>query len=308
MKKNMQNSGDNENNKPENIESFDSTPSPSQKGGENLARRVIVALILFAGSIALVFWGALPFAFEILFLSIVGVAEFYDMSVRKGIRPSRSSGFIAVILLVAFSYQGKDEYFAPFLLGLVMITMLMYLFRKGFHVSSFLDVGVTVLGFLYVGWFFSYLIKIRLIEGNPFNLLGYQIERGAGLVLLLVFANHLTDVGAYFAGKSFGKHKMAPHVSPNKTIEGAIGGMIGALAGAFLIGSLLKISKTDLLTIGILCGIFSQLGDIWASVLKRDVKVKDSGNLILGHGGVLDRFDSLLFSAPVFFYYMKYFY
>jgi phosphatidate cytidylyltransferase len=167
------------------------------------------------------------------------------------------------------------------------------------------------MGILYLGWFFCYLIFMRkmMIPGTSgmFKFLGMNIDQGAGFVLVLVFSTSMTDTGAYFLGKIFGKHKLCPHLSPGKTVEGAIGGMVGALAGAFLIGLPLKLMPTDIMNIGALCGIFAQLGDLWESVLKRDVHVKDSGTAIAGHGGIMDRIDSILFTTPVVYFYIKYF-
>jgi phosphatidate cytidylyltransferase len=286
-------------------EKFSNIPEKDTSG---LGRRITTALIMMVISFSLILWGILPFTILILFLGIFGITEFYNLAEKKGIRPSRITGYVAVIFLIVFANWGNEEYISTLLTGLIMISMLAFIGRKGFHVSSFFDVGVTVLGFLYVGWFFSYLILLRKMEGPPFFFLNYPMERGAGLIFLLVFATHLTDVGAFFVGKYFGKHKIAPHISPKKTVEGAVGGILGALAGAFLIGSILKMSATDLLAIGLICGIFAQLGDLWASILKRDVKVKDSGSLFSGHGGVLDRFDSLLFTSPLLYFYFMYLY
>jgi len=142
---------------------------------------------------------------------------------------------------------------------------------------------------------------------GAFKFLGMTIDQGAGFVLVLIFSTSLTDTGAYFMGKFFGKHKLCPSISPSKTVEGSIGGMIGAIAGAFLIGLPLKLMPTDILNIGALCGIFAQLGDLWESILKRDAHAKDSGSAFASHGGIMDRIDSLLFTAPVVYFYIKYF-
>lgn len=288
--------------------SDNSEESAQNKKTKKLFKRTVVAVLLAAASVFIIIWGVLPLAVEVLIISLIGISEFYDLAERKKVRPSRSVGFSAVILLIALAYMGREEYLPALLLGLTIIAMLAYIFGKGFHISSFLDVGVTVLGFLYMGWFFCYIIFIRKIEGQPFYPLGFEIDRGAGFVLLLIFANHFTDIGAFFVGKVLGKHKLAPHISPGKTVEGAIGGLTGAIGGAFLMGSLLQISPEDLLIIGLLCGIFAQVGDLWESVLKRDVNVKDSGSIISGHGGILDRFDSLVFTSPIVYFYIIYFY
>jgi phosphatidate cytidylyltransferase len=279
-----------------------------KKPASGLATRIITGVLLAVFSFALIIWGIFPFTIEVLILGVVGVDEFYRMAEKKGIRPSRITGYFAVAAVIFFANWGSQDYLSTLLAGFVLISMLGFIGRKGFHVSSFLDVGVTVLGFLYVGWFFSFLVLIRKIAGNPFNVLNFSLDRGAGFVLLLVFATSFTDIGAFFVGKFLGKHKLAPHISPKKTVEGSIGGLLGALGGALLIGTLFRISTTDLIAIGLICGVFAQLGDLWASILKRDVNTKDSGSIFAGHGGVLDRFDSILFTAPLVYFYLQYFY
>ncbi|MFP4499301.1 MAG: phosphatidate cytidylyltransferase, partial [Vulcanimicrobiota bacterium] len=239
-------------------------PEKGKKG--NMITRIIVGVLLAGISFGLIIWGALPLSIEILIFSLIGVTEFYQMAERKKIRPSRAMGYLAVTLLCVVAYLNKSEYFPELLVGLVLISMLGYIFRKGFHVSSFLDVGVTILGFLYVGLLFSYLIFIRKIEGAPFMVGAFALSRGAGLTILLVIVNSFTDIGAFFVGKAIGEHKLAPRISPQKTIEGAVGGVVGAITGALLMGLILKISTTDLVTIAVLCSIFAQLGDLWASI------------------------------------------
>ncbi len=275
--------------------------------GSKLGTRIVTGLSLAGLTVFLTIWSAGAIAVEVLILSIIGVIEFYRMAERKKMRPSVFTGICGVVLLVYFAYTGLEPHLSPLIAGLITISMLGFIFRKGFHVSSFLDVSVTVLGFLYCGWFLSYVVFIRKIPGPIHNLWGISIEHGAGLVLMLLFSTHLTDTGAFFVGKYFGRHKLAPRISPNKTVEGSLGGMLGAMAGAVLVGSFLGMHMEHIITIGILCGIFAQLGDLWASILKRDVNVKDAGSVFAGHGGVLDRIDSLLFTAPIAFYFFKYF-
>jgi phosphatidate cytidylyltransferase len=280
----------------------------SKKTDSNLATRVLTGVLLAALTFSFVIWGVIPFTVEVLVLGMLGISEFYKLAEKKGIRPSRTTGYSAVFILITLANWGTQENLATLLAGFTIISMLGYIARKGFHVSSFLDVGVTVLGFLYVGWFFSFLILLRKIEGTPFSIMNFTIDRGAGFVLLLIFATSFTDIGAYFTGKFFGKRKLAPHISPKKTVEGSFGGLVGALAGSILVGSVFRISMTDLVAIGLICGLFAQLGDLWASILKRDVNIKDSGKVFAGHGGVLDRCDSILFTAPLLYFYLQYFY
>ena len=274
-------------------------------------KRIITGILLASTAIGLIIWGVVPLAVFILILALIGINEFIDLAIRHKIRPSRTMGVFGVIVLIGFSCWGKEEYITPLVLGITLITMLFYLFRKGLHVSSFMDVSVDIMGIIYLGWFFCYMIFMRKLNipetQGFFRFCGIKIDQGAGFVLLLVFSTALTDTGAFFVGKFLGKHKLCPNISPGKTIEGSVGGALGAMAGAFFVGIQLPLPVTDIVTIGFLCGMFAQLGDIWESILKRDVHVKDSGHILAGHGGVLDRVDSYLFTIPIIYYYIKYF-
>lgn len=276
-----------------------------------MLKRIITGVLLAAGSIVVIIWGIVPLTLLALIIAILGTNEYIELAYRQKIRPSKTMSFFGVVLLIFSAYIGTEEFIPFVLIGITLITMLFYIYRKGFHISPFHDVGAAVFGVIYIGLFFSYLIFLRKLSipgtSGFFNLLGYNIEQGAGFVLLLIFSTSFTDIAAFFVGKFLGRRKLCPSISPGKTVEGSIGGILGAVGGAFLIGSQLSLSVSDIVYVGITCGIFAQLGDLWESLLKRNVNVKDSGDIVTGHGGVLDRFDSLLFTAPLIYYYIKYF-
>jgi len=121
-----------------------------------------------------------------------------------------------------------------------------------------------------------------------------------------MFRRFSIDIGGFFVGKFMGRTKLCPQISPGKTVEGSIGGILVALLASGAWGCLMKIPLHHCLAAGILISIFAQLGDLWESILKRDVEVKDSGDIIAGHGGALDRFDSLFITSPIAFLYFKY--
>jgi phosphatidate cytidylyltransferase len=175
----------------------------------------------------------------------------------------------------------------------------------GQPVNAVLGLGVAFLGIVYVPLLSSFLLLVR---GLPDGMAGSSAFGGKWLILL--FATIWScDTAAYFVGKSLGKHKLAPVISPNKTIEGAVGGIIGGFAAAYLCqGTFFREAlPKDALVVGMVVGVIGQLGDLVESMLKRDAQVKDSSAIIPGHGGVLDRFDSLLFTLPCIYYYLKYF-
>jgi phosphatidate cytidylyltransferase len=153
-------------------------------------------------------------------------------------------------------------------------------------------VAVILLGLLYVAWYFSFLTKIRCLD------------HGADWVCFLILSVKMGDAGAYFIGSNYGKTKLLPHISPNKTVEGAVAGFVFTIVTVFVSELFLpEISFLHLGLLGVFLAVLAQLGDLTESLIKRDVGVKDSGT-IPGLGGVLDVTDSILFTAPFLFYYL----
>jgi len=171
------------------------------------------------------------------------------------------------------------------------------------------NVSTTILGFVYGGWFPLHLLLIRGLNAENYQgFLRLNIQNdGLGYVIFLFAAIVLTDTGGYYFGKRFGKHKLAPIISPKKTVEGSLGGALCAVIGALGIGYCINLGFYHSLILGLLCTTFAQLGDLSESMIKRDAGVKDSGNTLPGHGGFLDRTDGFVFTIPVMYYYLKYF-
>jgi len=161
----------------------------------------------------------------------------------------------------------------------------------------------TLLGAVYPVLFISYLIDVHW---GAAEMMGSQ--SAFWLVLMLLCLIWATDTGAYYTGKTFGKHKLAPSISPNKTWEGSVGGLVLAIvvAGLFKEYLLPDLTWMDAIVLAVLGGVWGQLGDLLESALKRNVGVKDSGKMLPGHGGMLDRFDSLIFTAPAYYMYLYY--
>lgn len=272
-----------------------------------LIKRIIVGIFLIIGSITFVFLGTWAMSLEVLVIGILGLNEFYDLAYRKGIRPSKANGLISGILLFFSAYFLNDQYSLAVLTVLIIYTLVVFIFRKNYHISSFLDAGVTILGYLYIGWLFSFIIRLRKVD-MPVNFGDFNLSLGVIFVIFLVLANSFTDIGSFFVGKFFGRRKLCPDISPGKTVEGSLGGIIIALIISGIWGYYTGIPLYHCIILGVLIGIFAQLGDLWESVLKRDVSVKDSGDIIVGHGGILDRFDSLFMTSPIAYLYFKYIY
>ncbi|MFR9241204.1 MAG: phosphatidate cytidylyltransferase [Clostridium baratii] len=250
--------------------------------------------LMIAPFIIFVFLGGVWLEAFTIVLSILGLYEFYHALKQKEFNPISIVGYV---LLIAYYFMHNNfEYimylvvFATFVLLIIPVINLKY---------TFIDVAITLLGFLYVGIFFSFIYLVNIKNGGQF------------LVWLIFIGSWMTDTAAYYAGRFFGKTKLCPKVSPKKTIEGSVGGMIGATlaCGIFgiIVNNYVQIMPTyNYFIIGALCGVFSQFGDLVASSVKRYVGLKDYSNLIPGHGGILDRFDSILFSGLVVFYYLTF--
>jgi phosphatidate cytidylyltransferase len=185
----------------------------------------------------------------------------------------------------------------------VLLASLIELFRN--NGSAIINLGTTLLGIFYIGLFSSALIDIREFYPN----VGDLYLHGGYLIISVLATIWICDSAAYFGGLSLGKHKLFPRVSPKKSWEGAVFGFVFAILTMLLAHYVILdfLSLKESITLGVIIGIVGQIGDLIESLIKRDAEVKDSSALIPGHGGIFDRFDSLLFSAPVILLYLKYF-
>ncbi len=227
-----------------------------------------------------------------LFLLAVGLgqasalSEYYSLSTSKGFSPLTKLPIAFSILYVFLHYWQFDCEISFFSF---MAIAFMAFFAK--HKQSIANLAITLFGLLYITFPLSYLVDINFLGSSMW------------LVFLLA-TTKMTDTSAYFAGKLFGKHLLAPKLSPKKTVEGAIGGLIGSIATSLVLFSFLQISLTDALFLGALIGIIAQIGDLAESLLKRDAEVKDSSTLP-GFGGMLDVVDSLIFTTPFLYFWLK---
>jgi phosphatidate cytidylyltransferase len=165
------------------------------------------------------------------------------------------------------------------------------------------SMAVTLFGVLYVGWLSAHMVLLRELPWRA----GYDYAQGASYVLLAFFVTWSCDTGAYAVGRTFGRRRPWARISPRKSLEGSIGGLIFAVIGAFVARAWFAryLGPWDPLALGLLVGVFAQVGDLVESLLKRDASHGDSSDIIPGHGGILDRFDSLYFGAPIVYYYLR---
>lgn len=204
-------------------------------------------------------------------------------------------GFCVSALIIfhsGFLYEGVSVFFI-FLFVFYLSLSQIY---EGNHHRLLTDLSHSLVGIFYVSFLFSFWPKIR------------ELPLGVYWIFLVFLIPWLSDTAAYFMGKSFGKHKLSEAISPHKTIEGAVGGILAALLGVALYKILLfkELTWLDCLLLGIIGSVFSQVGDLFESFLKRAFNVKDSGIIIPGHGGILDRFDGVLFCGPFLYFYARF--
>ena len=267
------------------------------KAWSGLAVRALTAAVALPVVLLLIWRPELRPAFAVFIgvLVAVGLYEYYAIVRSSKISPETIGGIVSGTLVALSGYFHNQTLTSLTMYGGCLLVAALHIVRGQHSVAG---LASSVFGVLYLGWFPAHV-----------NLLLSEPGIGPGLVTMLIVAVVLTDTGAYFAGSSLGRHKLAPKVSPNKTWEGSMGGVLAALLGMM---ALYKVSPQfdalpewtvwRYLYIGALLSVSAQIGDLAESCLKRDAGIKDSGNLFPGHGGMLDRCDGLLFAAPVMFY------
>lgn len=259
--------------------------------------RLISGLGLTAIALVTVIAGGPILAVLLAIVSIIGMKEIYK--IKKIERTLIAGiGYLTVVIYYVLLYMNITEYMLMMTLAFLVILLGCYVFAfPKFHADQ---VVLVFFGFFYVAIMLSYIYQIRTLTYGVFT------------VWLAFISSWVCDTCAYFVGVRFGKHKMAPVLSPKKSIEGAVGGLAGAGILGALYGFVINyFSRGDISPIiyGIICivgAMISMVGDLAASGIKRDNQVKDYGNLIPGHGGILDRFDSVIFTAPIIYYLAYY--
>lgn len=268
-------------------------------------KRVVVAVLLLAWILAGLFFGGIILALFIGLFVFVGTKEFVQIAEARGMKPPFSFVVISNFLLIGLtSLKFYDLLFGALVL-ISLIAFLIILFR-GVE-AKVNDLAITLLGLVYTGVFPLHLLMIRDIETSTFTIMGQSFNIGIGLVLLVFIIVAATDIGAFYSGKLWGKNPLWKEISPKKTIEGSVGGTITAVAISLIIGYIIGLSILNSFIIGLLISIFAQLGDLAESMIKREAGIKDSGSLFPGHGGVLDRSDSYIFTVVAGYYYFYFF-
>lgn len=267
---------------------------------KNIIKRAPVVIIGIPALIGFTFYTHDVFMVFFTIAGLLILGEAYRMSRPNGTEPNVWLGYPIYLALVGDHLLGDGENLGAILIVSILLLMTWEMFRKKPHVLE--NVASTFFAAIFVGMAMSYFILLQQ--------LGYEGQGGhlGGYAVLTVFIGvWACDTLAYFVGSAIGKHKIFPRVSPNKSWEGSISGLIGSFIALILIvkaGWLPGLDYTDALILGLITGVAGQLGDFAESLVKRDVGIKDSSNLLPGHGGAWDRLDSILFAAPLSYLYL----
>lgn len=258
-----------------------------------MKQRIITAVIALAAFLPVIIVGGVPFIIVAYLLATIGLYELLRM--RKLSLLSLPGILSLLVLWIVLLPRSLENFFLPDNFSKAEIVFIAILMFLAYTVATknrftFDDVSFSLLSIVYVGMGFLYFLEIREIS---LPLLFYS--------LLVIWA---TDSGAYFTGRALGKRKLWPEISPKKTVEGSLGGILSALVIAvlFYLFADLGLSLIKLMAVTVILSVFGQVGDLAESALKRHYGVKDSGRILPGHGGILDRFDSLLFVWPLLYF------
>jgi len=287
-----------------------STDNPlDHKGRTGFRWRLVSSLVLWGIMLAVVFW--LPPTGLYVFMNVViarAVWEFYTICEAKGLQAFKAWGVVGTIALISgswFFYRRHDVLTLSYdfdILILLIFALGVFLrqFPQKLNPSGIETMAVTLFGLMYVAWLGNFITRINFATGH-----------GRYWVMFLVVVTKFTDIGAYLTGSTMGRHRMIPRISPKKTWEGTAGGIVLAVGGAWVCFRFIPELAADGLTLfhamllGMLLGVAAVIGDLAESLIKREAGVKDSSTILPGHGGCLDMIDSLLFTAPLLFVYMR---
>ncbi|QUH26318.1 phosphatidate cytidylyltransferase [Serpentinicella alkaliphila] len=253
-----------------------------------MLKRVLSSLVGAPLLIYILYRGGTLLFLAVNIVSLIALNEFYNAFKIKEYNPLTIIGYIfSIVILTDFFYV--NLYFLPILILLFFVCSVIMLANEKYNM---IDIMITITGIIYTSLFLGHILLTSRLEMNV----------AIWLIFLIAWA---TDTFAYFTGYFFGKHKLCPTISPKKTVEGSIGGIVGSVLSCLLFGHyFLGTNFIYLAILGIVGSIIAQIGDLVASKIKRYIGIKDFGKIMPGHGGILDRFDSIIFVAPVVYYFL----
>lgn len=279
----------------------------------NPIKRLLTAAVAIPILYIIFLIGGLLYLLFFLILILVGQIEYQKLLESKNLPNEKILGIVSSLLMGVSAYLGY--YYFTFCFTALILLILVLDLRKGDFSQTVTNIGATLFGVIYLGWLLSHAILLRNIGQNE-NIRAYsENNQGLGdlgffLVVFAVACTFLNDTGAYYTGTLIGKHKLAPKISPGKTIEGTVGGIVVCIIAGLIVNFLFgyPLSSDWTIAFALLVGIAAILGDLVESSIKRGAGIKDSGDIVPGHGGVLDRFDSLIFVFPASYYFILVYY
>lgn len=273
-------------------------------------QRVLVAVVGIPIAVGVVYLGGWPLAGLLMVVAVVAALELFRMAERKSARPQKVLGgtlAAAFVFLAGLRPESGVEgagFGALLTLGALLVAA-SAIWERGVEGQPLLSVSTTVFGALYTGGLLSFGLLLRHLPGTS------GPAHGTALVFAPVLLTWTSDTFAYFVGRQWGSRKLIPRVSPGKTVEGSVGALVGsvlvAVAYSFVLARFptYRFGLFEAAIFGLLISVAAQVGDLAESLFKRDAGVKDSGALLPGHGGALDRFDSLLFTLPLAYFFLR---
>jgi len=267
------------------------------------ANRSIVSILGIPGILLFVWLGGIWFAFFMLAVMLLALYEYYEIAKLKEAKPIIWIGLIASIIIAYFYFSQptiEPIYIYAIIVALVIVTLFIELFSKKPNPTQ--NFNITLGGILY----------IPLLVGSLIGIRNFDSANATHFTFALFISVWICDSAAFVAGKKFGKKKIYPSASPNKTVVGSVAGLIFAFITYIVIDEIgfikFDLDITQITILSVISGVLGQAGDFAESLFKRDAGVKDSGILLLGHGGVLDRFDSLIIASPLVYIFLNYYY
>ncbi|MBI3316006.1 MAG: phosphatidate cytidylyltransferase [Candidatus Omnitrophica bacterium] len=263
-----------------------------------LSRRLTTSVLLIGITAGILFYAnAFLFGLEVIVFVALALFEFLTLLRKANVPVYRLFGVvmgvvIPLIVLMEWGHTQSGEVLF-LVLGCLFLFILQFFHKE--NAQALTGISLTLFGILYISWFLSYLIKIRFMDG------------GVMWVAYLLAVTKAADIGAYSVGTPFGRHSLIPHISPKKSVEGLCGGLVAGICVSLVFKKVLPLDFTyfHLAVNGFLISAVGQIGDLSESLMKRFCRAKDSGNFLPGMGGFLDAVDSILFTAPIFYFHLK---
>ncbi len=267
-----------------------------------LVKRTVSALILLTISLSLIFAGGWIFTVGVALILSGTAWEFIDLFIKGGYHPNPYPLMLGTAGIISVMYLDNPAFTSLAYTFTIFSILLFAILNYGRHEkTAAFDLTIELAALLFITYLGSYLVKIRFLPDGLF------------WIMVSIIPAVIGDIGAYFTGSLFGKHKLAPNLSPNKTIVGYIGGVLSSILAGYVLGVIViiyapAITITASTLIGCITGILSPLGDLSKSIFKRQFNRKNTGNIIPGHGGILDRIDTSLWAGPIAYYLIVFFF